>query len=67
MKFNIRFAIGNRLGKASRYSLKEFCVFVVDRYSLSESEVEAVVTQKVGDTTHVDEDGKRIMEVKRVA
>lgn len=49
MRFDIRFKIGNRFGKASRYSLKEFCIAVVDRYSLKEVEVETVVSLAPGE------------------
>ena len=50
MRFSIRFKIGNRLGAASQYSLREFCVSVVDRYSLTEAEVLKVVSLKPGET-----------------
>jgi hypothetical protein len=44
MKFIIRFKIGNRYGAGSRYTIREFCVNVVDRYSLTETEICAIVT-----------------------
>jgi hypothetical protein len=50
MKFSIRFKIGNRLGAASRYTLREFCVSVVDRYSLTETEICTVVTLQIGES-----------------
>lgn len=48
MRFSVRFRIGGRFGAISRYSLRDFCVSLVDRYSLSEAEVLAVVTLPVG-------------------
>ncbi|UOF79482.1 hypothetical protein [Caudoviricetes sp.] len=50
MKFSIRFRIGNRLGAASKYSLRDFCISVVDRYSLTETEVCTIVTLQSGET-----------------
>lgn len=44
MKFNIRFKIGNRFGAGSKYTLREFCISVVDRYSLTETEICTIVT-----------------------
>lgn len=49
MKFAVRFKIGGRLGAGSAYSLKEFCVYVVDRYALTETEVCTIVTLQPGE------------------
>jgi hypothetical protein len=62
MKFSIRFRIGNRLGAASRYTLRELCISVVDRYSLTETELCTIVTLHVGEKfSNAD------MEVRKVA
>ena len=50
MKYFIRFKIGNRLGAKSSYSLREFCVSVVERYSLTNAEVGAVVRLQPDET-----------------
>lgn len=50
MRFSIRFKIGNRLGAASRYTLREFCISIVDRYSLTETEVCTIVTLQPGES-----------------
>lgn len=44
MRFSIRFRAGNRFGAASKYSLREFCIAIVDKYSLTETEVYDIVT-----------------------
>lgn len=62
MSFDIRFYIGNRLGRASRYSLIEFCVHCVDRMGLKEHETATVVTLQVGESFDIP----RIMNVRRV-
>jgi hypothetical protein len=49
MRFSVRFKIGGRLGAASVYTLREFCVCIVDRYSLTETEVCHVVTLQPGE------------------
>lgn len=50
MKFIIRFKIGGRFGAGSVYTLREVCTHVVDRYSLTETEVCTVVTLQPGET-----------------
>lgn len=50
MKFSIRFKIGNRYGAGSMYTLRDFCIAIIDRYSLTENEVFSIVTLQVGDT-----------------
>lgn len=62
MSFAIRFAIGNRFGAASKYTLIEFCVHCVDRYGLKEGEVCRIVTLQPGEKTVVP----NVMEVTRV-
>jgi len=49
VKFSIRFKIGNRFGAASKYTLRELCVSVVDRYSLRENELAHIVTMNIGE------------------
>ena len=44
MKFKVRFKIGTRLGAVSIYTLREFCVCLVDRYSLTETELCTIFT-----------------------
>jgi hypothetical protein len=61
MKFIIRFKIGNRLSKGSVYSLKDFCIAIVDRYGLTEKEICTIVTLHVFER-FVNED----LEIKRV-
>ena len=62
MTFNIRFRIGkNRLGAGSRYSLKEFCISVVERYSLTETEVCTIATLQIGKTFK-----NEYMEIQRI-
>lgn len=50
MKFSVRFKIGNRLGAASKYSLREVCVCLVDTCSLNETELCTLFTLRVGET-----------------
>lgn len=50
MKFSIRFKIGNRFGAASKYTLRDFCISIVDRFSLTETEVCTIVTLQSGET-----------------
>ncbi len=61
MKFKIRFRINNRYGKGSVYSLKEFCIAIVDRYSLTEVELCTVVTLLEG-----EEFSNHDMKIKRI-
>ena len=61
MKFKVRFKIGNRLGKGSVYTLRDFCISIVDRYSLTETELCAIFTLHVG-ATFENED----LQVKRI-
>lgn len=49
MKFTIRFKIGNRFGAGSKYTLREFCTSIVDRYSLTETEICTIVTLQIGE------------------
>ncbi len=62
MRFTIRFKIGNRLGAGSRYSLRDFCISVVDRYALNDAELTKIVSLKVGEW-FTNED----MEVRRAS
>lgn len=62
MKFSIRFKIGNRLGAASRYTLREFCLAIIERYSLTETEICTIVTLAVGEQ-FANED----LQIKKVA
>jgi len=62
MRFSIRFKIGNRWGAASRYTLKEFCASIVDRYSLTEIEACNIVTLHVKEVFSNNE-----MQVTRVS
>ncbi len=48
MRYKIRLKIGNRLSATSSLSLREFCIAIVDRYSLTEKECETIVTMQVG-------------------
>ena len=50
MRFTIRFRIHNRWGTGSVYSLRDLCVSVVDRYSLSERDLCQIVTLTIGET-----------------
>ena len=68
MAFAIAPAIGGRFGAYSRYSLVEFCVHIVDRYGLKESETATIVTLQVGEKAYiVKEKDEPILGVKRVA
>lgn len=62
MKFSIRFRIGGRFGAGSKYNLKEFCVHIVDQYSLTETEVCAIVTLQKGEVFTNDD-----MQLQRTA
>ena len=42
-RFAVRFRIGNRLGAKSIYTLRDICVCIVDKYSLTDAEIEALV------------------------
>ena len=55
MKFSIRFKIGNRFGAASKYTLLDFCISIVNRFSLTETEVCTIVTLQPG-LTFTNED-----------
>jgi hypothetical protein len=61
MKFSIRFKIWNRFGTASKYTLRELCISIVDRYSLTETEICTIVTLQPGET-FINED----MAIKKV-
>ncbi len=65
MMFSVRFGIGVRLGAASKYTLIEFCVHLVDRYGLKEHEAAAIVALQVGEKYLVTEKGEPVMEVTR--
>lgn len=49
MRFTIRFRVGNRFGAGSKYTLREFCVFVIDRFGLTEVEICTIVTLHPGE------------------
>lgn len=49
MKFSIRFKICNRFGSISKYSLREFCISIVERFSLTEQECQSVIELSVGE------------------
>ena len=66
MMFSIRFGIGKRLGAASKYTLVEFCVHLVDRYCLKEHEVATIATLQKGEKYTVNENGYPVMEVTRL-
>jgi hypothetical protein len=66
MAFSIRFAIGNRLGAASKYSLIEFCLHVIDRYGLKEHEVATIVTLQKGEKYTIKEKDQPVLEVTRL-
>ena len=61
MKFKVRFKIGNRLGKGSVYTLRDFCISIVDRYSLTETELCTIFTLRVGETFENED-----LQVKRI-
>lgn len=64
MTFGVRFRIGNRLGATSRYSLVEVCIHLVDRYSLTETEITKIVQLPAKEAIFfMNED----MEVRRLA
>lgn len=50
MKYAIRFKIGNRFDSVSKYSLREFCIFIVERFSLTERECQSVIELKIGES-----------------
>lgn len=49
MIFNVRFATGKRLAAGSRYSLREICTLIVERYSLTEREICTIATLPPGE------------------
>lgn len=49
MRFSVRFFIGNRAGAASKYTTREVCIALVDRYSLREHELCTIFTLQVGE------------------
>ena len=61
-KFKVRFRIGNRLGKGVLYSLREVCLHLVERYSLTERELNELFQLPRG-ATFSNED----MEIRRRA
>ncbi len=61
MRFQVRLAISNRLGKGSTYSLRDICVCLVETYSLKEKEIEQIATLTVG-SVFANED----MQIKRI-
>lgn len=42
-RFNIRFRIGNRFGRGSIYNLRDIAISLVDKYSLTETELWMIV------------------------
>lgn len=44
MRFSVRFKIGNRAGAASKYTTRDICINLVDRYSLREHELCTIFT-----------------------
>lgn len=44
MNFIIRFKIRSRFGKGSKYSLRDLCLCIVDKYSLTNAELARIVT-----------------------
>lgn len=50
MKFAIQFKIGQRFGSISKYSLRDFCIAIVERFSLTDRECHLVIELKVGET-----------------
>lgn len=48
IKFKVRFRVGNRLGKASIYSLRDICVSLADTYSLGDAELEKILFMALG-------------------
>lgn len=50
MQFIVRLKIGNRFGRGSKYTLREFCVFLVERYSLTETELCTIATLQENET-----------------
>lgn len=43
-KYAVQFSIGNRLGPIGKYSLKDLCISVVERYSLTDTELNTIVS-----------------------
>lgn len=46
-KFMLRFKIGKRYGRASAYSLRDIAVSIVDRWSLTDNEVNRIANMVV--------------------
>ena len=61
MKFSIRFKIGNHFGPPTKYTLRELCISVVDRYSLTDGELSNIVTLDFGEVFENED-----MQVTRV-
>jgi hypothetical protein len=49
MKFAVQFKIGDRLSAVSRFSLRDICVGLVERYALTEREITTLVSLPVGE------------------
>lgn len=62
MRFTVRFEIGGRLGAGSKYSLRDICVSLVDRYSIKDRELNQIVIMKAGESIRVP--GLQITRVK---
>lgn len=49
-RFKIAFGIAGRYGRFSYYSLKDICVSIVDRWSLTDREVNHIANMEIGES-----------------
>ena len=54
--YSVRFKVGNRLGAKSKYTLRDIAVSLVDRYSITHTELCTLVTMPIGSKcTRIDD------------
>lgn len=61
-KFQVRFWIDHRLSRGSKYSLRDICICIVDRYALTDAEVNQIADLAVGSAFNNGD-----LSIKRVA
>lgn len=61
MRFQLAVKIGSRWSRFSRYSLRDICVCIVDKYSLTDQELDVLVGLLSGSTFTNDD-----LKIKRV-
>lgn len=61
-RYGVRLKIGNRFGAASKYTLREVAVCLLEQFSITDREFNTIVDLHIGETTSVP--GMRITRLK---